>query len=231
MDNKLFFRAEIAAMRYMREQLAHEIETEMGPRRMSRQRSAQPKKPPKAHQSLPIIVPYLAVAPDATVFFAIPDETMSAPDTRWQPSQQQQAAAQGPDALHPAAASSCPGSRRAIEVLGFSSPFSTSDSRPPIVGDVGELPKDLAWTWASLDAALVPWWCETFGEKDYVQDDRSATTRLRKLITQQQSITQLERTLVGMVGSLPRGARASTASLGRSHSTCSLQQYLSLIHI
>ena len=212
-------------MRYMREQLAHEIETEMGPRRMSRQRSAPTKKPPKAPRNIPIVVPFLAVAPDATLFFAIPDETLPAPDTRWYPSTQQQATTPGPDALQPAAASSRPGSRRAIEVLGLASPFSASDSRTLVVEDVGELPKDLAWTWASLDASLVPWWDETFGEKDSIRDDVSATSRLRRLITQQQSISQLERALVDMVSAPPGAPRASTAPLGRSHSSCSLQQH------
>lgn len=217
-------------MRYMREQLGHEIDTErMGSRRMSRQRFT-PKKPPKPPRDIPIVVPFLAVTPDSNVFLAIPDtcdDTMPAPDTRWHPSQPLQLTAQDPDALAPAAASSSlpqgslSGSRRAREVLGLS-PRVTSNTHGDTVGD---LPEGLPWTCSSLDTSVVPWWCETFGEKR-AQDDASATSRLKRLFTQQQhSISQLEKALANMLGSPPTGQRASTSPLVRSQSSCSLQQH------
>jgi hypothetical protein len=215
-------------MRYMREQLANEIESDMGSRHMSRQRTAS-RKPPKVPRNIPCIVPFLVVTPDSTVFMGIPDPSLPAPDTQWDPSKHQPRTVQPPDALISASSSSFSlqsgsSSRRAIEVLGgFSSHFAASGWRGP-VGDIGELPNDLgAWTWVSLDVNLVPWWSETFGEPDEIsrKAGRSgATSRLRRLFLQQQNISQLEKTLASMVGSHDGDQRAATSPLVRSRSSC-----------
>lgn len=218
-------------MRYMREQLAHEIESDNAPRR-TRHRSTA-KKLNKAQKNASNIVPYLAVAPDATVYLALPDSSMRVPDTSWHPSSLAPSAAQAPDALLPTGSprrpshTSLPRSRRAIDVLGLSPHFSpTSAAR-----EVGELPKDLGWTWASLDIDLVPWWPETFGEKCSKEGRGAATSRLRRLLVQQHNITQLEKTLASMVDPAPDAESETPPALVRSQSSCTLQRQRPLISV